>query len=333
MRLAIAAAALVGVAAPATAHAQGFPVELVAAVGPEGGKGSAVLVGRAGQIYVAGADRVWRRKAAGGVSVDVRAAVRSPTRPAEVIAVSDQAPPFRFSGAAWSAEMVGNRGPTALGRGGGVPALAVGRHVYTLEKDAWVRRVSATKVATAVWALSDRSILIATSDGALARWDGRRLAPIKTGLAAGDPIVLLLGSLPRLVWGKSKAGRWIRVNGASVAQVAFDRALDGFDEHATGVGGDGALLLAGTVPAAGGGKKPVLARADQNRIAPWQDLWAPAEGDRFAVVAAQGAELLVASRAGSVRGRGAAGAWVEGRVSGEPPPLPKARRAPPARSR
>lgn len=329
-------AAALALAAPAAARAQsaGFPVEVVGAVAPEGGKGSLILVGRSGQLYVAGADRVWRRKAAGGVAIDVRAAVRSPTRPAEVIAIGDEAPPFRFSGAAWSADMVGNRGPTALGRGGGVPALAVGRHVYTLEpvKDDWVRRVSAAKVATAVWAASDKSILVATSDGGLARWDGKRLTPMKTGLAAGDPVVLLLGNQPRQVYGKSKAGRWIRVNGASVAQVAFDRALDGFEEHAAGIGGDGALLVAGTVPVAGGGTKPVLVRAEQIRIAPWQDLWALADGDRFAVVAAQGGELLVASRAGSVRVRSAAGAWVEGRVAGDLP-VTKARRAPPARSR
>ncbi len=333
MRLAIAAAALVGVAAPAAARAQGFPVELVGAVAPEGGKGSLVLVGRSGQLYVAGADRVWRRKTAGGVSADVRAAVRSPTRPVEVIAAGDQAPPFRFSGAAWNADVVGNRGPISLGRGGGVPVLAVGRHVYTLEKDAWVRRVSAARVATAVWAASDKSILVATSDGALARWDGKRLAPMKTGLAAGDPIVSLVGIQPRQVWGRSKGGRWIRVNGASVAQVAFDRALDGFEEHVAGFAGDGALLVAGTLPAASGGRKPVLVRAEQNRITAWQDLWALADGDRFAVVAAQGGDLLVASRAGSVRVRGAAGAWTEGRVAGDLPALPKARRAPPARSR
>src|SRR5262245_48954198 len=148
MRRILIAAGL-ALAAPGAARGDsGFPVEIVGAVAPEGGKGSLVLIGRSGQLYAAGADRVWRRKAAGGVAIDVRAAVRSPTRPAEVIATGDEAPPFRFSGAAWSADMVGNRGPTALGRSGGVPALAVGRHVYTLEpvKDAWVRRVSAAKV-------------------------------------------------------------------------------------------------------------------------------------------------------------------------------------------
>lgn len=323
-------------AAPAAARAQGgatsFPVELVAAVAPEGGKGSLVLIGRSGQLYAAGADRVWRRKNAGGVASDLRAAVRSPTRPGEIIATGDQAPPFRFSGGAWTADLVGNRGSASLGRGGGVPVLAIGRHVYTLEKDAWVRRVSAARVATAVWAASDKSILVATSDGALARWDGKRLAPVKTGLAAGDPIVLLVGNQARLVYGRSKGGRWLRVSGAAVAGLSFARELDGFEEHAAGIGGDGALLVAGTVSAAGA-KKPVLARAEQNRIAPFQDLWPLADGDRFAVVATQGGELLVASRAGSVRVRGAAGAWAEGRVAGDLPPLPKARRVAPARSR
>jgi hypothetical protein len=314
--------------------AAGFPIEVVAAVAPEAGKGSPVLVGRSGQLYAAGADRVWRRKSGGGVATDVRAALRSPTRPAEIIAVGEQAPPFRFSGTAWSAEQVGNRGPTVLGQSGGVPALAVGRHVYTLEKDAWVRRVSAARVATAIWAASDRSIVVATGDGALARWDGKRLAPMKTGLPAADPLVLLVGSQPRQLYGRSKSGRWVRVSGASVAGLALARELDGFEEQAAGVGGDGALLLAGTVPVPGGGKKPVLARAEQTRVVPWQGLWALADGDRFAVVFAQGGELLVASRAGSVRVRGASGAWTEGRVIGDlPAPAGKPRRAPPAPSR
>lgn len=334
MRGALAVAIGLGIAAPGQAQAQGaFPVEIVGAVAPEG-KGSPVLIGRSGQLYLAGTDRVWRRKSAGGVAIDVRSAVRSPTRPAEVIAAGDQAPPFRFIGGSWSADVVGNRGSAALARGGGVPALAIGRHVHTLEKNAWVRRTSAAKVATAVWAASPTAILVATSDGALARWDGKRLAPIKTGLAAGDPLMVLVGAQPRQVYGKSKAGRWIRVVGGSSSALSLARELDGFDEQAAGVGSDGALLLAGTVPAPGGGRKPVLARAQQNRVVPWQDLWTLPDGDRFAVVFAQGPEILVASRAGSVRVRGGDGSWSEGRVAGElPVPAARSRRSAPARSR
>jgi hypothetical protein len=335
-RLAIALAIGLELAAPRAIRAEraAFPVEVVAAIAPEGGKGNPVLVGRSGQLYVAGADRIWRRRGGGGVSADVRAAVRSPTRPAEVIAAGDQAPLFRFAGSAWNADLVGNRGPTTLARGGGVPALAIGRHVYTFDKDAWVRRVSAGKVVTALWADGPKLILVATGDGALARWDGKRLTPIKTGLVAGDPLVLLVGSQPRQVFGRSKGGRWIRVSGTAAASVALDRALDGFDEQAAGVASDGALLLAGTLPAPGGGRKAVLARGGDSRVAPWQDLWALADGDRFAVVFAQGGELLVASRAGSVRVRSAAGAWSEGRVVGDLPPAgARARRVAPARAR
>jgi len=333
-------------ALPGTARAQapaqkaqaaaGFPVEIVAAVAAEGGKGSPVLVGRSGQLYAAGADRVWRRKSAGGVSADVRAAARSPSRPGEIFAVGDDAPPFRFSGGTWRAELLGNRGSATLARGGGVPALSIGRHVYTLEKDAWVRRTSAGKIATAVWAASPTAILVATSDGALARWDGKRLAPMKTGLAAGDSIVLLVGAQPKLVFGKSRSGRWIRVSGGSVANLALARELDGFEEQAAGIGSDGALLLAGTAPAPGGAKKPLLARVQANKIVPGDDLWALADGDRFAVIHAGGGELLVASRSGSVRVRAAtgAGAWSEGRVAGDlPAPAGKPRRSGPARSR
>ncbi|HEY8146692.1 MAG TPA: hypothetical protein VIG06_28615 [Kofleriaceae bacterium] len=334
--LGIAAAGLVLVVHAAGARAQAplFPVEIAAAVAPEGGKGGPVLVGRSGQLYAPGSDRVWRRKNAGGVALDVRAALRSPTRPGEVIAVGDDAPPFRFAAGAWTADVVGNRGAATLSRGGGVPALSVGRHVYTLEKDAWVRRTSAAKVATAVWAASPTSILVATSDGALARWDGKRLAPMKTGLPATDPIVLLVGAQPKQVYGKSKAGRWIRIAGTSTAALVLARELDGFDEHAAGIGSDGALLLAGTAGAAGA-TKAVLAHAEQNKVVPWQDLPALADGDRVAVVFAAGGEVTVASRSGAVRVRAAAGTWSEGRVAGELPPAPavRGRRPGPARSR
>ena len=331
--LALLAAALALAGGAARARAQGFPVEIAAAVAPEGGKGAPVLVGRSGQLYVAGADRVWRRRSAGGVARDVRAAVRSPTRPAEVIAVGDDAPPLRFAGGAWRAELVGNRGAAALARGGGVPALAIGRHVYTLEKEAWVRRTSAGKTVTAVWAASPTSILVATGDGALARWDGKRLAPIRTGLPAQDPIALLVGSLPKQVYGRSRAGRWLRVSGTGAASIVQARELDGFEEHAAGIAPDGALLLAGTVPAATG-RRPVLARAEQTRVAPWQDLAPLAEGDRVAVVIASGGEITIASRAGAVRVRSATGTWSEGRVTGDlPAASAKGRRAGPARSR
>ncbi len=334
--LAIAAAglALAAGAGAARAQATAFPVDIVAAVAPEGGKGGPVLVGRSGQLYAPGADRVWRRKNAGGVARDVRAALRSPTRPGEVIAAGDEAPPFRFAAGAWTADLVANRGPAALSRGGGVPALAVGRHVYTLEKDAWVRRTSAAKTATAVWAASPTAILVATGDGSLARWDGKRLAPLRTGLPAADPIVLLVGAQPNQVYGKSKAGRWIRIAGAKTAALALGGELAGLEEHAAGIGGDGALILAGTVSAAGA-KKAVLARAEQNRVVRWQDLAGLADGDRIAVVFASGGELTVATRAGTVRVRAAAGGWSEGRVAGDLPAAPAARgrRAGPARSR
>ena len=340
MRWLAVVAAGVGLAAGAggvrAQSAAGFPIEIVAAVAPEGGQGGPVLVGRSGQLYAPGADRVWRRKGAGGVALDVRAALRIPTSASAgaVIAIGDQAPAFRFTGTAWKADLVGNRGSMSLSRGGGVPALAVSRHVYTLEKDAWVRRTSAAKVVTAVWAASATAILIATSDGALARWDGKRLTPVKTGLPATDPIALLLGVQPRQVFARSKSGRWIRIAGASAAAVSIARELDGFEEHAAAIGSDGALLLAGTVGAAGGGKKSVLARAQQNRVAPWQDLAALADGDRFAAVFASGGELTVASRGGAVQVRAAAGSWSAGRVAGDLPPLPsRRRRAGPARSR
>jgi hypothetical protein len=316
------ALALLVVAAPSAARAQqAFPVEIVCAVGGEG-KAGPVLVGRSGQIYQPGPDRVWRRSGGGGIAIDVRAAARSPS--GELVAAGDQAPPFRFKGAAWHAEPVGNRGSATLSQGAPVPALAIGRHIYTLEKNAWQRRASAAKSVTALWAGTTTTFIAATSDGGLARWDGKRFTPVKTGLAAGDAIATLVGGSSKQVFGRSKAGRWIRVGGGA---LALAKELEGFDEHAAGIGGDGGLLLAGAVAG-----RPVLVRGEKNRLVAAGDLPALASGDRFAVVWAQGGELLVATRGGAVRVRGAAGSWAEGRVAGE---LPAVKRTPgaPARSR
>ncbi len=134
--LVIAAAAV----APHRAQAQSSasPVDLVAALPPEpgAGAGAAILVGRSGELYHPVAPGRWQRRGAGGVSVELRGAVRAGPRSDQVLAVADETPPFRFDAGAWRAEPLTNRGAAALSATGPLPLLVVGRHVYSLEAGA-----------------------------------------------------------------------------------------------------------------------------------------------------------------------------------------------------
>ena len=322
--------------------APNYPVELAAVLPPEGNATSAAaatLVGRSGQIYAPAGDLTWRRTGPGGIAADVLAAARVPGRPGEIVAGGRRTPPFRQAGGTWRADVLTNRGSMALARGGAVPALAAGRHIYVMEKGAWVRRAAAPRPVRALWAASPTSLLVATSDGALARLEGARLTPLKAPLDKDETVELLLGASARAVYGRTSAGGWIRLDRAGAARMSPDQALEGFEEHAAGLDPAGALLLAGTLPAPGGGRRLVLARADGNRLLAWETpgaLAERAERDRVAVVWSHpsSGEILVASRSGAVALRARAGGWKTGRVNGALPARPGAAAgAGPARAR
>jgi hypothetical protein len=326
-RAAVACLAVAACApAPAGAGEAAAPVEIVAAIPPEaGGAAGAVLIGRAGQIYQPVAPGRWQRRAAGGVAIDLRAAVRARPRTDEVIAVGESTPLYRFASGAWRAEPLTNRGPAALSTTG-LAALAVGRHVYTLDPatGAWQRRASAARQVTAAWAASPTYVVVATADGGIARWEGRRFAPVRSPLPAGTALAALVGASPSALYGRAGTGAWLRIDRASAALLSPARELAGFEEHASGVGPDGRLWLAGTVPATDGARRAVLARADRDQILPAGDLAPLAPGDRLAVLvgAPASGELLVATRAGAVRMRDKKGTWSEGAASAALPPAP-----------
>jgi hypothetical protein len=324
-RIAVVAAALAVLPPSLTAAAPAAPIDVVAAIPPRGGAGAAatVLVGRAGQVYAPVAPGRWARRSGGGVAVDLRAAVRvGPTD--DVFAVGDDAPPYRFSSGAWRSEPVGNRGPAWLATSGPLPTLVIGRHVYTLDGTAWSRRASASHRITTAWAAGPASIVLATTDGQLVRWDGRRFATVRSPLPATDPIVALVGGSPSAVYGRARSGAWVRIDRASCARVALDRTLAGFEEHAAGPGPDGRLLLAGTVPGTGGARRAVLIRAERDRLVLASELPPVAAGDRVAVVVGlpTTSEVLVATRNGAVRVRGKTGTWAEGVVTAALPARP-----------
>jgi len=287
---------------------------------------SAVLVGRSGQLYYPVATSGWQRRGAGGVTVDLSAAVRSRGGSAsgdDVLAVGLATPPFRFQNGAWRAEPLPARGPAALTATGAMPVLAVGRHIHILDAGEWVRRVSAPRQVTAAWAAGPRALVVATSDGALARWDGRRLTSLRTPLPAGDPIVHLVGASPAALFGRGRSGSWIRIDRASCALLSRAPELPDFEEQAAGLGPDGALWLGGTVTGSGGARRAVLSRSERNRLVLAAELPALAPGDRVAVILghAPTGELLVATRGGAVRVRNKQGTWAESAASGALPTL------------
>ncbi len=161
---------------------------------------------------------------------------------------------------------------------------------------------------------------------------------MRTPLPAGQPIVTLVGASPAALYGRAESGAWIRIDRGGTAAIVPARELAGFEEHAWGLGPDGRLWLAGTAPASGDARKPILARADKNRLLPAGDLPALAPGDRVAVLLGQTTtgEILIATRAGAVRVRDKKGTWIEGSASGAlPPQAPRAgaRSGAPARTR
>ncbi|HTE53560.1 MAG TPA: hypothetical protein VK698_22045 [Kofleriaceae bacterium] len=335
----LAALLLVAVPAAARAGEPVAPIDIVAALPPRAGAGaaSAVLVGRAGQIYGAVAPGRWQRRIGGGVAVDLRAAVPASSTTDEVFAIGADSPPYHFQAGAWRAEPLGNRGPAALSMSGPLPALAIGRHIYTLDGAVWVRRASAAHRVTAAWAAAPGTIVLATAEGPVARWDGRRFATVRTPLPAADPIVELVGASPAALYGRARSGAWLRIDRASCARLTPVRELAGFEEHAAGPGPDGRLWLAGTLPGAGGARRTVLARADRDRLVLAAELPPLGAGDRVTVVLGHPptAEVLVATRAGVVRIRDKRGTWTEGSASGALPAPPPRRGAPgaPARTR
>jgi hypothetical protein len=299
------------------------PIEIIAALAPapSAGLGEAIFVGRAGELYYPAAPGRWQRRGGGGVAVDLVGAVRGAGE--EVLAIAAQTPPYHFRAGAWRAEPLGNRGPAALSATGPLPALAIGRHVYTLDGGDWVRRASASQRVLAAWAAAPRSVVVATTEG-LARWEGRRFASLRTALASGDAVVDLIGASTAALYGRSRGGAWVRIDRASTALLTPAAELAGLEVHAAGTGPDGKLWLAGTAAAPSGARRPVLARAERDRLLLAGEMPELA-GDRAAALLghARTGEVLVATRAGSVRVRDKKGTWSQGSVSADLPPAPR----------
>ncbi len=280
-----------------------------------GDSGQLVFVGSSGELYEPAPENRWQRRAVGGVSTDVLGAVRAGR--GKVYAIGASSPIFEWDGSVWSARPLANRGTIQLSRGGGVAGFAVGRHVYLLQKGSWERAVSASRSLAALWVQSAQRIYAVTNKGELLRGNGKSWSTLKTSLGTDDAVVNLVGG-GKSVYAVSRTGAVLSLSGTSPARVELGNALSGLDIHAWGAGTDGGLLVAGTV-GAGETRRSVLISGASGKLEIADELWPLPEGDRFAVVAATGGELVVASRGGSLRIRAKDGTWREGSISPDPP--------------
>lgn len=308
-------------ASPVPAAAERRAPPHIAAVVPGPELESAVLLGRSGQIYEPNGEGGWRRRERGGVGCAVQAALRLS---GELWAVCSRAPLFHHSGGAWSAAPLANRGPSRAT--GGLAVVSIGRHIYVWKGSGWVRDSSAPGLIVALHAETPTRMVAITVRGALLRRSG---SSWRTVLAAprrdeGDPPAQLLGS-DRHTYAISRAGVLSLVGARGLAPVKLPDGVASLRVEASGSGAGGAVIVAGA--ALGGAEpRPVLATLTGSRLELGDAPPLPA-GDGASAVHAQGGKLLVATRAGRVYVRDAAGAWSERPVSAAPPPGPTPRAA------
>ncbi len=308
--------------APAQADRARREVQVVAVVPSAGGAtASARLIGSSGQIYEPTDGATWRRKVAGGVAGDVTGAVADSR--GILYAVADEAPIFRFERGTWNAHPLPNRGSTVLASHGGIPALAIGRHVYTLRGTRWVRWMAAPGRIVALWGSSTHRVYVADADGKLAVGDGRKWHTVSHALARDDRIVAMAGVPGKELYAIAASGAILSVGSTQAPPVTAGPNLQGFrpalacPDLRPGMSG---VLLLGEIPGPEAAPKTVLVRAAGGSLTQLEVLPGPAPGDRFAAIyAGPDGELLLVSRRGELRLRAADGTWREGRVSGEVP--------------
>lgn len=317
-------AALLWATAAGAEPAPSAPVSVTAALPTAEG---VVLIGSSGQIYEPSGPLAWKRRGAGGVAVDVLGALHAGDT---LYAAGERTPLFARQGEAWFASPLPNGGPVAVSTG--APAVAVGRHLYTPEGGQWRRLISARSPIVALWA-GPRTSYVATERGDLARADGRRWRTLRSPLPAEDPIAWFCGAAGAELYAGSRAGVVLRVEARRATALPVPDDLAGLSIHSTGAVGE-EVYLAGTV-GDGPERRGVLVRATGKGLERVDDLWALAEGDRYAAIFGAAGAVAVASASGTVRARGADGTWQDGAIDGALPPPPAAAgaQAAPARSR
>jgi hypothetical protein len=314
--------------AASTASAQtSYPVSIIAALpgdGPAPTIDTTILVGSSGQLYHRADDGSWRRRAAGGLSADLRGAARDPG--GSLIAAGASSPVFRFEADAWHARPAPNRGEVGAPAPGSSPVVAIGRNIYLLDQGRWQRLAGAPRPMRLVWAAGSKRIWVADAQGGLYRSTGGGFQPVRTGLPSGEAIAAIAGAAEAELYALSASGTLLALRPGAATPVAVPPELAGLRIDAIGPAPGGIVLAGAITVAAGtggaGGERPVLLRAAKGKLA--------LDGDRPALPAGEPAAALLADAAGGVLIAGAHGhllvrrvptdPWTQTAVSGALPP-------------
>lgn len=309
----------------ASAHA-GTPrtVTIATATGGDADVTRTVLIGPAGQIYrPQDTPGTWRRPAGGGISVAVTGAVEIPGH--ALFACGARAPLFRADQDTWHVHGLGNRGSCAVAPDG-APAMAIGPHIYTWRNGRWLRLRSAPSTVTALWATTASQVYVATDQGQLLRTRVPRAraaawSTIRHSLTQDDPIEHVIGHAGKHPYALSRSGAVLRLGATVATLVARDPELTAFQPQAMAAAPDGALWIAGILPASDSSPaRAVLARADGARMRMIEELSPLQPEERISVlrVDARGG-MLWATGSGTLRYRAQSGSWQEGTILGELP--------------
>ncbi len=267
---ALTACAGIALAMPAQAGAPTRVTIATSVAGKTGGALGTILVGSSGQLYRPDPEAAaWKRDTAGGVAVTVRGALRGPG--GAIVVAGSRTPTFRFSGDAWQAAPLTNRGPIVVGGAGGSAAVAVGRHIYLPRGNRWARIGAAPRPVQVLWAASPSRIYVVDDTGALFTRAGGGFTSINTQLAADDPIVAIAGD--RELYALSRGGTLLRLAGTRAKPVARDPDLANLSPEAIAPAPAGGVYVVGIL--AGPPATRVLARASKGALHRESDLPAP----------------------------------------------------------
>jgi hypothetical protein len=215
------------------------PAPIAAAIGGMDDVTRTVLVGAAGQLYEPGeAPGTWRRRAGGGVAVAVTGAVEIPGH--GLFVGGGRTPLFRFAQDTWHAHPLPNRGSCRVAAGG-LPAIAIGPHLYTWRNQGWARLRSAPSVITALWAGTESRIHVATTQGQILLSRPGGWSNIPHPLAPDDPIEILTGHPGKQPYALARSGALLRLGSAAATLVARAPALAALQPQAAAAAPDGEL--------------------------------------------------------------------------------------------
>lgn len=309
--IALATAALDARAAPVAAA---DTAQVVTAIPEKGAKvDELVLVGESGQLYQP-REHGWSRDHAGGIAGDVAGAAKG--KDGTVYVVGGRAPIYEHVDGSWRVRSIGVRRRSRAYTLTGLPIVAAGRNLFTLDGDRW-RRIGTTRGRVElIWASSRSKIYVADDTGEITRGDGRRWKTIANAFTAPEQVERFIGSPGKALYAVGDAGTIVSIGVSKAKPVTIPAELAGLKITAGGIDGTGAVYVAGDL-----GDKRVLATLHNNELALAGELPDLDAGDRYSlIVGDKHGSLLVASYAGTVQIRDKDGAWTQREVSLELPP-------------